>query len=291
MKYACIQRHRGRFPLGLMCRVLRVSRSGYYAWCQRPASPRAQVDQQLVSAIRAVHTASRRTYGSPRVQAELGAQGWHCGRHRVARLMRAAGLAGQRRRRWRVTTDSRHAHPVAANTLARQFAVARPNQVWAADLTYVPTDEGWIYLAVVLDLASRRVVGWAMQARLTQAVALDALQMALGQRRPSGGLLHHSDRGGQYASGAYQVLLARQGIQASMSRRGDVWDNAVVESFFATLKTELVHQRHYHSRLEARAELFDYIEIWYNRHRRHSALGYLSPAAFERQQFERQQVA
>lgn len=284
MKYACIQRHRGRFPLGLMCRVLLVSRSGYYAWCQRPTSPRAQADQQLVTAIRVVYAASRRTYGSPRVQAELGAQGWRCGRHRVARLMREAGLTGQRRRRFRGTTDSHHAHPVAANVLARQFAVARPNQVWAADLTYVPTDEGWVYLAVVLDLASRRVVGWAMRARLTQAVALDALHMALGQRRPSGGLLHHSDRGGQYASGAYQVLLARRGIQASMSRRGDVWDNAVVESFFATLKTELVHQRHYRSRREAQAELFDYIEIWYNRQRRHSALGYLSPAGFEQQQ-------
>lgn len=267
-----------------MCRVLAVSRSGYYAWCARPLSPRAQADQQLGLAIRAVHAASRRTYGSPRVQAELGAQGWRCGRHQVARLMRAAGLAGQHRRRGRGTTDSGHAFPVVANTLARQFAVARPNQVWAADLTYVPTDEGWLYLAVVLDLASRRVVGWAMQARLTEAVALAALRMALGQRRPGGGLVHHSDRGSQYASRAYQAELARQGIQPSMSRRGNVWDNAVVESFFATVKTELVHQRHYRSRREAQADLFAYLELWYNRRRRHSALGYLSPAAFERQQ-------
>ncbi len=267
-----------------MCRVLAVSRSGYYAWCERPLSARAHADQQLGLAIRAVHAASRRTYGSPRVQAELGAQGWRCGRHRVARLMRAAGLAGQPRRRFRGTTDSGHAFPVVANTLARQFAVARPNQVWAADLTYVPTDEGWLYLAVVLDLASRRVVGWAMQARLTEGLALDALHMALGQRRPGGGLVHHSDRGSQYASRAYQAALARQGIHPSMSRRGNVGDNAVVESFFATVKTELVHQRHYRSRREAQADLFDYLELWYNRRRRHSALGYLSPAAFERQQ-------
>ena len=267
-----------------MCRVLAVSRSGYYAWCERPLSARAQADQPLGTAIRAVQAARRRTYGSPRVQAELAAQGWRCGRHRVARLMRAAGLAGQHRRRFRATTDSGHAYPIVANTLARQFAVARPNQVWAADLTYVPTDEGWLYLAVVLDLASRRVVGWAMQARLTQALALDALRMALGQRRPGGGLVHHSDRGSQYASGAYQAELVRQGIHPSMSRRGNVWDNAVVESFFATVKTELVHQRHYRTRREAQAELFDYLELWYNRRRRHSALGYLSPAAFERLQ-------
>ncbi len=279
-----MQRHRREFPLGLMCRVLAVSRSGYYAWARRPPSRRTHTDQQLSTAIGAVHAASRRTYGSPRVQAELVAHGWRCGRHRVARLMRAAGLTGHRRRRWRVTTDSRHGHPVAANTLARQFAVARLDQVWVADLTYVPTDEGWLYLAVVLDLASRRVVGWAMAPRLTRPLALAALEMALRQRRPAGGLLHHSDRGSQYASADYQARLARHGLQVSMSRPGDVWDNAMAESFFATLKTELVHQRHFRTRHEARAELFEYIEIWYNRRRRHSALGYLSPAAYEQQQ-------
>lgn len=283
MKYACIQRHRREFPLGLMCRVLAVARSGYYAWARRAPSRRTYIDQQLSTAIRAVHAASRRTYGSPRVQAELVAQGWRCGRHRVARLMRTAGLTGHRRRRWRVTTDSRHGHPVATNTLARQFAVARLDQVWAADLTYVPTDEGWLYLAVVLDLASRRVVGWAMAARLTHPLALAALEMALRHRRPAGGLLHHSDRGSQYASADYQARLAQHGLQVSMSRPGDVWDNAMAESFFATLKTELVHQRHFRTRHEARAELFEYIEIWYNRRRRHSALGYLSPAVYEQQ--------
>lgn len=284
MKYACIQRHRREFPLGLMCRVLAVARSGYYAWARRAPSPRVALEQQLSTAIRAVHVASRRTYGSPRVHAELAAQGWRCGRHRVARLMRAAGLASPRRRRWCVTTDSRHRYPVAANTLARQFGVARPDQVWAADLTYVPTDEGWLYLAVVLDLASRRVVGWAMATRLTAPLALAALEMALGSRRPAGRLLHHSDRGSQYASASYQARLAQQGIQVSMSRAGDVWDNAMAESFFATLKTELVHQRHFRTRHDARADLFEYIEIWYNRRRRHSALGYLSPAVYEQQQ-------
>jgi len=284
VKYACIQRHRAEFPLGLMCRVLAVSRSGYYAWRQRAPSARAQGNQQLLTAIRAVYTASRRTYGSPRVRAELGAQGWPCGRHRVARLMRAAGLVGQQRRRFRGTTASRHRSPVVGNLLARQFAVPRCDQVWAADLTFVPTDEGWLYLAVVLDLASRRVVGWALHPRLTHGLALEALQMALDQRRPTGRLLHHSDRGSQYASAAYQARLARHGIQPSMSRRGDVWDNAVLESFFATLKTELVRQCHYRSRREAQAELFEYLEIWYNRRRRHSTLGYLSPAEFERRQ-------
>jgi transposase InsO family protein len=239
----------------------------------------------LVQTIQQVHRQSQARYGSPRIHAELQATGVRCSRKRVARLMREQQLAGKRRRRFRVvTTDARHAAPVAPNRLQRQFAVATiggPNRVWAADYTFLPTRHGFLYLAVVLDLYSRRVVGWAMRHTQDQGLVLDALAMAVGQRQPAPGLAHHSDRGRQYASTAYQARLTQWGMRASMSRVGDCWDNAVVESFFASLKTELVDGADWRTRDEARQALFVYLEVWYNRQRRHSTLGYLSPAAFE----------
>ena len=266
----------------LMCRVLEVKRSGYYAWRSRGPSARQAANTELVAQIEEVHAWSRRTYGSPRMREELGARGIACGRHRLARLMREHGIRPKQKRRFQVTTDSSHGRPVAENHLGRQFQVEKPNTVWAGDITYIPTAQGWLYLAVVLDLASRRVVGWSMRENLEREGVLDALGMALEQRRPTAGLLAHSDRGSQYASADHQELLAKHGIRCSMSRKGDCWDNAVVESFFATLKTELLDQEIFRTRAQARAEIFEYIEVWYNRQRRHSTLGYVSPAEFER---------
>lgn len=283
MRYAFIEAKKGIYPIRLLCHILRVSRSGYYAWRDRPESRRALESRQLLAHIRRSHGRSRQRYGSPRVWADLRAEGICVGRHRVARLMRQAGLRSRRRRRFRVTTHSRHTWPVAADQLRRDFKASAPNRKWAADITYIPTREGWLYLAVVLDLYSRRIVGWSMASHLNRSLVLDALRMALKRRQPSTRLLHHSDQGGQYASGDYQQLLARHGIQCSMSRRGDCWDNAVVESFFATLKTELIHQTTYDNRDQARRDIFEYIETEYNRQRRHSTLGYLSPVEFERQ--------
>ena len=285
MKYAAISAHRKEFPLALMCRVLGVSRSGSYASAKRAPSARATHDERLRTQIRAVHQQSRRTYGSPRVYAELRASGERCGRKRVARLMREEGLRVKVRHRSRpTTTDSRHPHPVAENVLARRFAVteiACVNRVWAGDITYVPTREGWLYLAVILDLASRKVVGWSMQATLEASLAIAALQMALEARGAGSGLVHHSDRGVQYAAVAYQALLARHQVVPSMSRRANCYDNAVVESFFATLEWELIERSDWHTRAEARLAIFEYIECWYNQKRRHSSLGYLSPAEYE----------
>ncbi|HET8644746.1 MAG TPA: IS3 family transposase, partial [Vicinamibacteria bacterium] len=255
---AFIQAHRGEHPVRRLCQVLGVSRAGYYAWhrrAQQGPGPRARADGTLAQTIAQVHRASQARYGSPRIHAELQATGVRCSRKRVARLMREQQLAGKRRRRFRVvTTDARHAQPVAPNHLARQFRVAAiggPDRVWGADYTYIATRQGYLYLAVVLDLYSRRVVGWAMRHTQDHGLVLDALAMALAQRRPRPGLLHHSDRGRQYASTAYQQQLTAWGLQASMSRVGDCWDNAVVESFFATLKTELVAGTDWRTREEA----------------------------------------
>jgi putative transposase len=285
VKYAAVQAHRHCFDVALMCRALGISRSGFYAARRREASARAREDERLRQRIGTIHHHSRRTYGSPRVQAELRVQGVRTSRKRVARLMREAGLCARTcRRRRTTTTDSRHAEPVAANLLERRFGVASHgtlDRVWVSDLTYVPTREGWLYLAVVLDLASRRVVGWAMRSTLERSLTLDALRMALWQRRPAAGLVHHSDRGVQYAAGEYQRVLAAQGLVCSMSRKGDCWDNAVAESFFSTLEWELIGQADWHTRAEARRAIFDYIEVWYNRQRRHSSLGYRSPAEYE----------
>jgi len=246
-----------------------------------PTAPHAQADERLELEIAAIHAESRQRYGSPRIHAELVDRGCRTSRKQVARLMRAHGLAARRRRRFCVTTQSRHPFPIAPNVLARQFERAHPDQAWVTDITYIPTGEGWLYLAVILDLCSRFAVGWAMSARITDELTLDALGMALARRRPPQGLLHHSDRGSQYASGNYQQLLAHHGIVCSMSRRGNCWDNAVAESFFATLKVELVRDATWETRATARTELFEYIEQFYNGQRRHSALGYLSPRAFE----------
>lgn len=283
MRFAFIAEEKAAFPVRLLCRTLQVSRAGFYAWQGRPPAPRARADDRLGLEIAAIHAESRQRYGSPRVHAELADRGCRTSRKRVARLMRARGLAARRRRQFRVTTHSRHAFPVAPNVLARQFDRLQPDRAWVTDITYIPTGEGWLYLAVLLDLCSRLAVGWAMSDRITDDLTLDALGMALARRRPPQGLLHHSDRGSQYASGDYQRLLAQHGIVSSMSRRGNCWDNAVAESFFATIKVELVHDAAWATRAAARAELVEYLEVFYNGQRRHSALGYLSPRAFERQ--------
>lgn len=288
MKYACIARHVGQYPIRLMCRVLAVTPSGFYAAQRRQPAARAIADALLTVEIAALHRASRRTYGSPRIHRDLRAQARRVGKKRVARLMRAAGLHSKRPRPFRVTTQSGHRHPVAPNVLDRQFAVTQPNRVWAADITYLPTREGWLYLAVILDLCSRRVVGWSLRPLLDRELVLAALHQALQARRPGGPLLHHSDRGSQYACADYRELLEARGITVSMSRRGDCWDNAVVESFFATLKTELVHEARWATRAEAASAIADFIESWYNRRRRHSSLDYVSPVEYELMQESRQ---
>lgn len=270
----------GQYPLRLMCRVLQVSPAGFYAWQRRAPSARQEQDTRLGVAIAAAHRRSRRRYGSPRIHEDLRDSGARVGRKRVARLMRAAGLAGTPRRRFRVTTQADERHAPAPNWLGRQFTVPQPNQVWATDVTYLRTAQGWLYLAVILDLASRRLVGWALAPRLDRHLVLTALHQALVTRRPGAGLLHHSDRGHTYTCHEYQAALATAGITVSMSRRGDCWDNAVVESFFATLKRELVSQEHWSTREQAHHAVRDYL-AWYNQQRRHSALGYLSPVAFE----------
>jgi putative transposase len=278
VKYRCIQQHRRQYALGLMCGVLGVSRSGYYAWTKREPSRRRLADRQLLHAIREIHAASSRRYGSPRVHGELRERGIVCSRERVARLMRAARLQGiaARRRKPRVLPVDRRPLP---HRLQRDFAAGVLNRVWAADLTYVRTAEGWLFLAVVMDVGSRRVIGWAMRNRPDVQLVINALDMALASRKPAKGTLHHSDRGMHYTSLRYRKLLEAHGLQPSFSRLGNCWDNAVVESFFHTLKTE--QPRHYSTRREARAQLFEFIEVWYNRQRRHSTLDSMSPAEFE----------
>lgn len=282
MRFAFIRDHKAEFPVEVLCDALKVSRSGYYAWSRRPPSPAALRRGRLVAEIRRAHGESRATYGSPRVFRTVKARGVPCCENTVAKLMRAERVRAKARRPFVVrTTDSRHDRPVAANTLGREFYPGRPNATWTADITYVPTAEGWLYLAVVLDLFSRRVVGWATADHLRSELACDALRMALEHRRPRGGLLHHSDRGVQYASESYGRLLAEHGIEPSMSRTGNCRDNAVTESFFSTAKRELTHHESYATREEARRSLFEYIEVFYNRQRLHSTLGYRSPAEYE----------
>jgi len=265
-----------------LARVLGVSRSGFYAWRRRPEGVRSRERRELLQAIRRIHDEVDQVYGSPRMLRELMAMGHRCGRHRVARIMRGAGLRARRRPRRRPrTTDSRHALPVAPNVLAQQFTVEAPDRVWGGDITYLPTGEGWLYLAVLIDLCSRRVVGWALDRAIDRWLVLRALTMALQRRRPSDALLHHTDRGSQYASTDYQLELEAAGLRCSMSRKGNCYDNAVVESFFATLKKELAHHRRWRTRDQAQAEVFEYIEGFYNCRRRHSALGYQSPVEYE----------
>ena len=281
MRYVCIDRRRNQYPVRMMCRVLKVSPSGYYAWRVRPESHRANTDRQLTRVIRRLHADSKGVYGSPRIQADLKDEGYRCGRHKVARLMRFAGLRGCPQRRFRVTTQCDPSHPVAENLLRQDFSAEAPDQRWASDITYISTHQGWLYLAVVMDLYSRRIVGWSMSRWINRHLVIDALSMAVGSRRPDGVLIHHSDRGSQYTSDDFRDELARHGIQCSMSGRGTCYDNAVVESFFGVLKRERVNRVRYRTRDEARADLFDYIECFYNRKRRHGYLGNISPAAFE----------
>lgn len=282
MKFTWIEQHREGFELAIVCDTLRVSRSGYYAWLKRPVSPRQKRREELTEQIRQVHEDSRCTYGSPRVHAELADRQVKVCLNTVARLMKQGGLHSKIRRRFVVhTTDSQHDHPIAANVLDRQFAAEAPNRKWCCDITYVPTDEGFLYLAAVIDLCSRKIVGWSMADHLRSELCLEALSMALAHRRPDQGLLHHSDRGVQYACESYRQMLTEHGIEASMSRTGNCYDNAVMESFFGTLKTELIYHEHYATRAQARSSIFEYVEVFYNRQRRHSAIGYKSPEAFE----------
>jgi len=282
VRFAFIREHLGQYPTNLACDVLEVSRSGYYAWRDRPASARQQRRQELAAKVQAVHAESRRVYGSPRVHRALATGGEKVSENTVAKIMQANGLRAKTKRKFVPrTTDSAHNQPIAPNILDRQFATAPPDRTWACDITYIPTDEGWLYLAGVIDVGSRRVVGWSMADHMRTELVADAMEMALARRQPRAGLLHHSDRGVQYASDDYQVLLQRHQIAVSMSGKGDCWDNAVMESFWATLKTELVNHEHYATREQARRSVFEYIEVFYNRKRLHSSLGHVSPEAFE----------
>ncbi len=283
MKFAVIARHRGAWPLSWLCATLQVTRGGFYAWLKRPESTRSQVDTQLTAVIRASFAESDRTYGARRVRRDLHAWGHPCGIHRVHRLMRRAELVARpRRRRLPSDTGPRPEHAIAPNLLDRQFDAARPNAKWAADFTYLWTGEGWLYVAVVLDLFSRRVVGWSMNPQMTAQLVTDAMLMAIWRRGPTSALLHHSDQGSQYTSEQFQCLLAEHGVTCSMSRSGDCWDNAAMESFFSTLKIERTNRIHYQTRNQAKADVFDYIERFYNPRRRHSTLGYLSPIDYEK---------
>jgi transposase InsO family protein len=280
--FAWIEERRGDWPVALLCRVLGVSRSGFYAWRSRAPSATEVRRAGLTGEVRAIHAEVRARYGSPRMHAELVGRGHGCCVNTVARVMREAGIAARTRRKFGQTTDSGHGHPVAENVLDRQFDPGTPNAAWAADVTYIPTREGWLYLAVVVDLFSRLVVGWSMDGTMTSRLVVDALGMAVASRRPGPGLVAHSDRGSQYASEHHRRRLAEEGITCSMSRRGNCWDNAPVESFFASLKKELVHGEDYATRDEARASIFEYVEAFDNRVRRHSSLGYVAPEEYER---------
>jgi putative transposase len=283
MKYVFIRDHRGAFPVGTMCRTLGVGRSGFYAWLNRLESPRSLENRRLLMAIKVAHKKSRNIYGSPRIHAELNDNGHACGRHRVARLMRQHGIVSKHKRKFRVTTNSVHSYPVAENLLQRQFYASEPGQCWVSDITYIPTRGGWLYLATTLDLFHRKVIGWAMDRWITRRLVIDSLNMAIKEGGLKSGLIHHSDRGAQYASNEFQALLKANAIQCSMSRKGNCWDNAVAESFFHTLKVELFRGKIYNTRQEAKTAIFEYIEVFYNRERRHSYLGYLSPVDFEKQ--------
>jgi len=283
MKYGCINRHRDVYPVRMMCGALKVSRSGYYAWRSRPECARATTDRSLTRSIHQIHHDSREVYGAVKIRAELKAQGQHYGRHKIARLMRLAGLEGCPSRRFKTTTQSAPHHSKAANLLKQDFTAAAPDHRWASDITFIDTLQGWLYLAVVMDLYSRRIIGWSMDQWISRHLVIDALNMALGVREPTDQLIHHSDRGAQYTSDDFRDVLEKHGIQCSMSGRGNCYDNAVVESFFGLLKRERVNRVRYQTRDEARADIFDYIECFYNRKRRHSYVGYISPADYEQQ--------
>lgn len=281
MRYVFIEEHRGTWPISIQCAVLEVSRSGFYAWRGREPSATQLRQESLTETIREIHIESRRTFGGPRVYRELLKRGHAINQKTVEKYMRAAELRSKTCRKFRVsTTDSNHPHPIAPNIVDRNFKPSSKNETWTTDITYIPTDEGWLYLAVVEDLFTRQIVGWSMADHMESRLVVDALEMALQRELPGAGLVAHSDRGVQYASEHYQQLLARHDITCSMSRKGNCWDNAPMESFFATLKKELVHHEHYETHAEARQSLFEYIEVFYNRTRSHSALGFVSPAQF-----------
>jgi len=291
VKFAFIEAERACFPIAFMCRHLGVSTSGFYASQKRPESTHAARKTGNSVLAREAHLKGRRAYGSPRVHRELRTAGRRVGRKRVARVMREANIAAKHKRRFVRTTDSNHVNPIAPNVLQREFTTDAPNKVWVTDITYIPTRQGWLYLAVIVDLFSRRVVGWAMEATMETDLVLSALRMALAQRRWPRALRHHSDRGSQYASGEYRRVLELHGITASMSRKGNCWDNAVAESFFGSLKKEYVHDVTFRTREEARSGIFEWIEVFYNRQRLHSTLDYMTPDQFEREQRAGQKAA
>jgi putative transposase len=281
MRYQFIHEQHAQHRIGRLCQALDVSRSGYYAWRTRPPSARHQANVHLLTHMRHLHTVTNARYGAVKMWKALLTAGLQCGRHWVARLRRQHGLMAQRVRRFLVVIEHHQFAPPAPNRLQQIFVAPMPNRIWAGDLTTIATRAGWLYLALMLDLYSRRVIGWAMSAKPNQQVTLQVLRMALAHRRPQPGLIHHTDQGALYTSMAYQRLLAQSGVVASMSRKGNCYDNAVVESFFSTLKNELVHEREYHTREEAQAEVFEFIEVFYNRQRLHQTLGYVSPVQFE----------
>ena len=281
MKYGFIERHRSEFAVEKMCRVLCVSRSGYYSWREQGVSRRDSSNRCLLEHIESIMQMSRWTYGSPRITAELNTRGINCGKNRVARIMRENDIRAKTKRRFKATTNLKHHFPVAGNVLAREFSALKPNLKWTSDITYIWTHTGWLYLAVVLDIYSRQIVGWSMSDRLSKELAINALNHAVTRRRPLPGVIFHSDRGSQFACGDFQKLLTKYGMIPSMSRAGDCYDNAITETFFGTLKTELTYFENYRSRSEAKRSIFEYIEVFYNRQRRHSALGYLTPTEFE----------
>lgn len=286
MRYQFIKEQQEHFSLSALCRVMQVCRAGFYAWCKRGPSARQLQNEKLTEQIRTAHQESRETYGSPRIFADFKEAGIACSEKRIARLMRLHKISAVRPKRFVATTDSNHDMPIAQNALDRMFDAEEPDTRWTADITYIWTSEGWLYLAVILDLYSRRIIGWAMDQNIDRSLVLSALDMALIGRKPTREVLCHSDRGSQYASGDYQKRLKEAGIVCSMSRRGNCWDNAPTESFFAGLKKEMVYRTRFTTREQARSAIFEWIEVWYNRKRRHSTLGYLSPEAFERKHQE-----
>ena len=284
MKYAWIKQHTPEFSIDSMCRVMQVSRSAYYAWLHRPQTTIEKEDIELTTTIHSIFKKSRATYGTRRIKKALFDQKHNVSRRRISRLMDQANLACKTKRKFKATTDSKHDKPISPNLLDREFNVSQPDQVYVGDITYIHTQEGWLYLAVVIDLYSRLIVGWSMAEHMRAKLVNDALLMALWKRKPAKGLLWHSDRGSQYASDSHRVLLKEFGVRQSMSRKGNCWDNAVSESFFHTLKTELIHHETYQTRSAAKQAVFEYIEVFYNRERMHSANGYVSPVDYELQQ-------
>lgn len=282
MKYQFIKRHRLEFPVVKMCRVLGVVASGYYSWLKHPKSKREQENEMLLEKIQEIFNKNKGRYGSPRITDDLREQGHQCGKNRIAELMRQNGIKAKGKRKYKVTTDSEHSKQVAPNLLNQKFTATAMNQIWVTDITYIWTREGWLYLAAILDLHTRGVIGWALESRMTKELVAKAFVQAIMNRKPPRGVIHHSDRGSQYASDDYRRLMKLYGFVPSMSRKGNCWDNALMESFFHTLKTELVHDENYRTRAEARKSIFEYIEIYYNRQRKHSALGYKTPWQMEK---------